>query len=203
MIKHPVPQKIWRSIAVFLVSGFCALTALGKNVDDVVVMKNGDRLTGEIKGLQSGELRVKPGYMAESARLDWARVERIESKSKFLIYLVNGKLFTSVIRLLPSSSNEEANFIIGETDQAVTVHQADVIRILPVQSGFSKRLEGSVDFGLSSTSGNEQYQTQLGAVATYRTGDHSYTASLDSAFSGQTEGDSTKRVQFTLTIVNS
>ena len=61
-----------------------------KNVDDVVVLKNGDRLTGEIKGLQRGELKIKADYMAEAVRLDWARIERLESKSTFMISLVNG-----------------------------------------------------------------------------------------------------------------
>ncbi len=173
---------------MILISLFCALTALCKNVDDVVVMKNGDRLTGEIRGLQSGELRIKPGYMAISAQLDWSRVDRIDSKTTFFIYLVSGKLFTSVMRLLPSNSNDMANFVIGESDQAVRVHQPEVIRILPVEAGVLKRLEGSVDLGLSYTSGNDQYQTELSATATYRKGDHSYTASIDSAFSGQPRG---------------
>lgn len=170
-----------------------ALTVIAKNVDDVVVLKNGDRLTGEIKGLQSGELRFKSDYMAESVRLDWSRVERLESKSTFMIWLVDGKLVTDVIRLLPSNSDDVANFVIGNSAR---VHQLDVIRITPAGRHFWKRLEGSIDFGFSFTSGNDQYQTNLAATTTYRTGDHSFTASLDSSFSGQTEGDSLTRNQF-------
>ena len=170
------------------------LTASAKNVDDVVVLKNGDRLTGEIKGLQSGELRFKSDYMAEAVRLDWSRIERLESKSTFMILLVDGKLVTDVIRLLPSHSDEVANFVIGNS--GITVHQLDVIRITPADRHFWKRLEGSIDFGFSFTSGNDQYQTNLAATSTYRTGDHSFTASIDSSFSGQTEGDSLRRNQF-------
>jgi putative salt-induced outer membrane protein YdiY len=165
--------------------------------DDVVVLKNGDRITGDIKGLQRGELRIKADYMAEAVRLDWARVERIESKSTFIISLVDGKLFTSALRLTPSDSSHSANFIIGPSGSAVRVNQLDVVRIVPVDPGFWKRLEGSIDFGFSFTSGNDQYQTGLTATATYRTGDHSFTASIDSAFSGQREGTSTSRREFT------
>jgi hypothetical protein len=32
----------------------CAYPSFGKRKDDVVIMKNGDRFTGEIKGLQYG-----------------------------------------------------------------------------------------------------------------------------------------------------
>jgi Protein of unknown function, DUF481 len=182
---------------IVIVSLMLVCSANAKNVDDVVILKNGDRLTGEIKGLQRGELKIKADYMAEAVRLDWSKVERIESKSTFIISLVDGKLFTSGMRLLPSNSDRAANFIIGPSDTALHVHQLDVIRILPVEPGFWKRLEGSIDFGFSFTSGNDQYQTGLTATATYRTGDNSYTASIDSAFSGQTEGTSVARRQFT------
>lgn len=175
----------------------CAATTFAKNDDDVVVLKNGDRMTGEIKGLQRGELRIKADYMAEAVRLDWTRIERIESKSTFLISLVNGQLFTNVMRLLPSNSDDVANFVIGSSDKALRVHQADVIRILPAAPGFFSRLEGSIDFGFSFTSGNDQYQTGLNATTTYRTGSHSFSAAIDSTFSGQTQGDSITRNQFT------
>src|SRR6185369_5822006 len=88
-------------------------TAQAKHLDDVVVLKNGDRLTGEIKGLQRGELKFKASYMAEAVRLDWARVERLESKSTFLVYLTDGTLFTDSVELLPANTTETDNFAIG------------------------------------------------------------------------------------------
>jgi len=188
--------RILVSTLVFLLTLTWTSPAGAKNTDDVVVLKNGDRLTGEIKGLQRGELRIKADYMAEAVRLDWTRIERLESKSTFIISLVDGKLFTNVMRLLPSNSNEVSNFVIGSPSGELRVPQLDVIRIVPAAPGFWKRLEGSVDFGLSFTSGNDQYQTTLTATTTYRTGNNSYTAAIDSAFSGQPAGDSTTRKQF-------
>jgi Protein of unknown function, DUF481 len=185
-----------RNLMILFLTLVCVSSIYAKD-DDVVVLKNGDRLTGEIKGLQRGELKIKADYMAEAVRLDWARIEQLESKSTFIISLVDGKLFTSAMRLMPSNSNQSPNFIIGgRSDGALRVHQLDVIRIVPVEPGFWKRLEGSIDFGFSFTSGNDQYQTGLTATATYRTGDNSFTASIDSAFSGQPEGTSTARRQF-------
>ena len=194
MIRNLVQRKLCRAALLICLNFLLVLTALAKNVDDVVVLKNGDRMTGEIKGLQSGELRIKSDYMAEAVRLDWTKVERLESKSTFMIWLVDGKLVTDVMRLLPTNSSEVPNFVIGSSTR---VPQLDVIRIAPADRQFWKRLEGSIDFGFSFTSGNDQYQTQLTATTTYRTGDHSFTASVDSALSGQTEGTSLTRNQFT------
>ena len=74
----------------------------------------------------------------------------------------------------------------------------EVLRISPIEARFWKQLEGSIDLGLNYTSGNDQYQAELLASVTYRRGDHSLTASIDSAFSGQREGSSTARNEFTL-----
>jgi len=197
MTRTRMPRRLCRPGMITLLSLLCALTAMAKNVDDVVVLKNGDRMTGEIKGLQRGELRFKADYMAESVRLDWARVQSIESKTTFMIWLVDGKLVTDVMRLLPTNSSEVSNFVIGSSGHAFRVPQLDVIRIAPIERGFWKQLEGSIDLGFSFTSGNDQYQTQLAATTTYRTGDHSFTAAIDSSFSGQTEGTSQTRNQFT------
>src|SRR6187431_1154292 len=148
-----VHRKLCRVASIVFLILLVVLTAAAKNVDDVVVLKNGDRLTGEIKGLQRGELKIKSDYMAEAVRLDWTKVERIESKSTFMIWLVDGKLVTDVMRLLPTNSSEVSNFIIGSS---IRVPQLDVIRIAPADRRFWKRLEGSIDFGFSFTSGNDQ-----------------------------------------------
>ena len=193
---HAVARSLCRPGLIIFINLLLVLTALAKNVDDVVLLKNGDRMTGEIKGLQRGELRFKSSYMAEAVRLDWAKVETLESKSMFMIWLVDGQLVTDVIRLLPTNSNEVPNFVIGASKETIRVPQLDVIRIAPADKKFWKRLEGSIDFGFSFTSGNDQYQTQLAATTTYRTGVHSFTASVDSVLSGQTEGTSLTRNQF-------
>jgi hypothetical protein len=172
-------------------------SAHGKRNDDVVFLKNGDRMTGEIKSLLHGELRFKASYMAEAVRLDWAKVERLESKDRYLIYLTSGKLFSECLRLTPSNASEAENFQIGLDVNGLRVKQMEVLRISPIEARFWRQLEGTVDFGFNFTSGNDQYQTQLAASATYRKENQSFTASVESVFSGQSEGSSSARNQFT------
>ena len=99
MTTSRVPRTLCRPGMIVLLSLLCALSATASNKDDVVVLKNGDRLTGEIKGLQRGELRIKADYMAEAVRLDWSKIQSIESKSTFMIWLVDGKLVTNRIQV--------------------------------------------------------------------------------------------------------
>src|ERR1044072_9460031 len=116
-------MKNWICLLMFVAIVGGSATPFAKHDDDVVVLKNGDRLTGGIKGMQRGELKIKADYMAEAVRLDWARVGPLESKSTFIIALVDGKLFTSVMRLLPTNSEEIANFVIGSSNDGLRVHQ--------------------------------------------------------------------------------
>ena len=180
-------------LAMALVAGLTT-EIFGKRTDDVVVLKNGDRLTGEIKRLQRGELTFKASYMAEAVRLDWSKVAKLETRDHYLISMADGNLFSERLRLEDIGTN---NFSIGPNG-VVKVRQLDVVRILPIETSFWRQLEGSIDFGFSFTSGNDQYQTTFSAAATYRRGDSSITGRFDSSFSGQTEGSRSARNQLEL-----
>ncbi|MCZ6659691.1 MAG: hypothetical protein O7C67_20585, partial [Gammaproteobacteria bacterium] len=57
-----------------VVASFWALTANA----DVLVLKNGDRITGKINQLINGEISIKPAY-ADAFSVDAEAVERVES----------------------------------------------------------------------------------------------------------------------------
>ena len=46
---------------------------------DVIIMKNGDRLTGEVKKLEGGVLFIETDYFSGSVGLDWALVDKVET----------------------------------------------------------------------------------------------------------------------------
>src|ERR1044071_5935989 len=104
------PGQFRLIVLVLLTAAVCAAPAWAKSTDDVVVLKNGDRMTGEIKKLQRGELVFKASYMADAVRLDWSKVARLESKDKYLIVLTDGQAFTESLRLFPAAAT---NFLIG------------------------------------------------------------------------------------------
>ena len=66
-------------------------SSFGKRKDDVVIMKNGDKFTGEIKALQYGELTFKSSYMKDDVHLDWKEVKTMESQDTFIVGLSDGK----------------------------------------------------------------------------------------------------------------
>jgi hypothetical protein len=64
---------------------------------DVIVMKNGDHLTGEIKGLNAGVLYVSMEYILGTSSLQWAKVAHLESKQLFLVKTEDGSVYTGTL----------------------------------------------------------------------------------------------------------
>jgi hypothetical protein len=155
-----------------LVTAFLALglasPLFAKRKDDVVVMNNGDRFTGEIKGLQQGELIFKSSYMKDSVRLDWRDVERVESKDNFIVELRNGKRLTGIIERSATSEASAKNFEIVSGKKIIRVGSSDVTLIQQREESFWNQLTGSVNYGFSFTSASSAVSSSLGADVAYR-----------------------------------
>ena len=59
-----------------------SLSAEGLAANDFVIMKNGDRITGDIKRIWDGEVTIEPEY-SDEFQVDLPLVERIESDRDF------------------------------------------------------------------------------------------------------------------------
>src|SRR5580704_4336717 len=91
-------SRLFPIAAILVISGALGGARLeAKSTSDVVVMKNGDKFTGEIKKLENGVLYFKADYMVDPVQLDWARVERLESKDHFDVLLSSGRRVAGTI----------------------------------------------------------------------------------------------------------
>ena len=78
--------KLSKSRAIILsVAIILPIPLFPRTKTDVVVMKNGDHLTGEIKGLNEGALYLDMEYILGTSSVQWSKVERVESKQLFLV----------------------------------------------------------------------------------------------------------------------
>jgi hypothetical protein len=186
-----VPRAL---IVTFALMAFSSSTA-AKSLDDVVVLNNGDRMTGEIKSLEQGELKFKCSYMIDSVFLDWNKVAGLQSKDHYIVLLTTGRVFTASIKLGATTGATE-NFLIDTGNESIHVKQVDVLRIRPAEQSFWSQLNGSIDYGFSYNSGNSQYQTQLSAAASYNGEGYVVATDMSSVFTGQSEGTSTRRNTF-------
>jgi hypothetical protein len=167
--------------------------AWGKRTDDVVVMKNGDRFTGEIKKLDQGRLIFKAGYMADAMHLDWTNVDHLESKDQFNVSLTSGEIHTGQITQARDAATDLSSFLIREDNNDIRVTPQEVVLITPMEDSVWKQLTGSVDYGFSFTSGENVTQSSFSADVYYRAERWSLQATGTSVFNTQSGSESSGR----------
>lgn len=158
---------------------------LAKRKDDVIVMKNGDRLTGEIKKLENGQLYFKADYMLNTIQLNWALVDRLESKDLYNISLTDGRIYTGALQKTNQVGAEPSDVVILLAEAEVPVPRKQVSGIAPVENGFWKQLTGSIDYGFSYTGGSQATESSLAAQVAYRAEKWELQAKGSSVFNAQ------------------
>jgi hypothetical protein len=185
----------------FRAGSFCLLAllfaclsspALGER-KDVVVMKNGDRLTGRVKRLQNGLLFVEMPYASGNIGLDWDQVDSVQSTATFQIILNNGHRLEGTIEKVSGEKAKNEDFLIHEATEEVQVPSTSIANIDQKKPTFWRQLQGNIDFGYSFTSGNSQSTLNADTSAAYKTTAWQATTSFDSTFSGQSGASSTNR----------
>ena len=153
--------------AISVASGSLPLHA--KSKEDVVVMKNGDKFTGEIKKLENGVLYFKADYMVDSVQLDWARVDRLESQDHFNVYLISGKRLTGTIEAEAEDQDAKGGFAVQASGADTRARRSEVVSMVPVEDSFWAQLKGSIDYGFAFTGGSDTTQSSLSAQVVYQT----------------------------------
>ena len=179
---------------LFLLLVACPL--FGKRKDDVVVMKNGDKFTGEIKDLQRGELIFSSYYMKDDVYLDWNEVQSLQSKDPFIVALTNGERVTGFISEEVNPKGGDKTFKIINTGVAIEVKPSEVIAIGQREGSIWDQLTGSVNYGFSFASGNSATSSSLGADVAFRNTKNSVMATTTSQFNSQTNAENTNRFTF-------
>src|ERR1700690_1738664 len=100
--------------AAALAYGFLATPALAERTD-VVVLDNGDRITGEVLELSAGQLKFKTDHVG-TLYIDWTHMVSLTTAQRLNIELLDGKRLygaaperaadTGVIRLLSEQPGE-------------------------------------------------------------------------------------------------
>jgi hypothetical protein len=173
----------------------CLPSSAKVNRHDVVIMKNGDRLTGEVKKLASGVLYIKTDYFSGSVGLDWLQVEKVQSTGEFQVVLKNGDRSIGKIEKVPEQEAPGKDFGVNIESGEVHAPAEDVVTIETQKRNFWRQLTGAIDFGLDFTSGNSQTSFSSDASANYLARKWFAGANFNSSFSGQSGASKTNLVE--------
>ena len=147
---------------------FCAVPLFAKENTDVIVMKNGDRFTCEIKGLSAGVLSVKLSYVDGTIGMQWSQVAHLESSRLFLVQTESGTVYTGKISTTGTSNDPPIKIEIAEApSREVDVQQRKIIKLNQTSEGFWHRFDGAVNTGLLYSKGNESTQYNVSSQVAY------------------------------------
>jgi hypothetical protein len=170
-----------------IVMAIGAAPALAAARTDVVVLANGDRITGEVRQVERGKLTFKTDDIG-TIEIEWDKVVSVSAAAPFDVEDLDGNQYLG--SLTPSAPGQ---VLIRWSDNEATVELVSIVRIRRLYTSFWRRLDGSLDAGASYTSASELFTLDLaGTVGVERPG---YEVSLDGSatFTTQPDADDTQR----------
>ena len=145
-----------------------ALPAAAREKNDVVILLNGDHLTGEVKGMERGKLDFNTDD-AGRLSIEWDKVTRVTSAHQYEAELTSGERLYGTL-----SSPADRELAIGALPMPDVVSMKDVVQLVPMDEAFVNRVRAIFDLGFTlaksnwamtlSTSGEFSYRAEdLGA----------------------------------------
>ncbi|MDH4107389.1 MAG: DUF481 domain-containing protein [Gammaproteobacteria bacterium] len=136
---------------------------------DVVLLVNGDAVTGEVKSLEFGSLSYGTDSMG-TVSVDWVDVVALTSKQTLQVEVTDGRRYFGT--LATAGSLGQVRVSQGESSYTLAIN--DVVRITPIDAdeSFWERVEGSLTFGFNTQKASEVTTINLAADIRYRTLDY-------------------------------
>jgi putative salt-induced outer membrane protein YdiY len=132
----------------------------------LLVMKNGDRITGDIKRIWDAEVTIEPEY-SDEFKVDVSAIDHVESGRKLEIELKDGQ--TVVARL--TGADEDGKQIVTSGDQSFSISLGQIFELDEPEEDFE--WDSNIEFSADFNSGNtESYNTKLRADTTVKMRDH-------------------------------
>ena len=133
---------------------------------DVVLLVNGNTITGEIKSLDFGSLRYSTDSMG-TVSIDWEDIVSITTKQTLQVEVSDGTRYFGTLDSSDDRFAIKVQTMVGEVD----LHTSKIVRMVPIdaEETFFERLEGSFSLGFDSERASDVTTLRTTADLAYRT----------------------------------
>lgn len=147
---------------------FLTAPLLAREKTDVIVMKNGDRWTCEVKGLNAGVLSVGLDYVDGTVSVQWSKVARLESIQLFRVNTQDGSVYVGKLGTVDTPADQPVQIQIAEAEEkTVEIDSSRIVKLGQTSEKFWQRFNGDIDFGISYSKGNQATQYNFGSETEY------------------------------------
>jgi hypothetical protein len=141
----------------------CSGVASGADKTDVLVLNNGDRITGEILNLSRGRVELKTDH-SSTIEVEWDKVVSVESRQRFTIMTANGTLLVGTLERASTPGTVRLGTEAGDR----VLPMLEITSIEPLGRSFWAKLTGSVGAGFTYTRSSGVSQFTFNSDTTYR-----------------------------------
>jgi len=160
---------------------------------DIVVFKNGDRLTGEVKSLERGHLRFKT-EATDTISIEWDEVAYLSSNQNVQVETILGtRHLGHLIR-----SEENSNLIVVTDEGLIKLNNIQVVKMTPIEDKGLSRIDGDITFGYNFAKADESTQMNLGLDMEMRSEIRILSLKFDSSFTDSTSNEPNERESLAL-----
>lgn len=137
--------------------------ALAQPKTDVATLSNGDRITGEVKGLERGRLEFGTDD-AGTLYLEWEHLLKIVGSMHIVEAVTgDGRRFVGTLTAAPDRS-----IAVTGSGGTATIEMKEVVLITPIGRRFWSKLDGAIDAGFSYTKSSGIAQLNFNSETVYR-----------------------------------
>ena len=173
-----ISPTIARLIPILILALAACMPADAREKSDVVVLKNGNRLNGEIRKLDRGLLAVKTDSMG-TVEIKWEDVDRITSSHFFAVEDTQGRIY---IGSIAAAEGMRLLDVTGPVPAHNLNHLA-VVGIREFERNLWQRFSGGIELGYTFTKAGERTQFNLSSDLNYRAQRNEAYASFDTILS--------------------
>jgi len=182
----------FRFLALATASLLAGASPLFAQKTDVLVLKRGDSITGEVKELNRGKLSYKTDDMS-TLSIEWDKIAHLTSTNYFDVENRLGVRFFG--QLAASEEPGELLIILSDT---VRVRMINIVGISRIRASFWSRLDGYVDLGFDFQKANNNRQLNGSGEVKYRGEKWASKLSGTTYFQRQEGADETSRNDLSL-----
>ena len=127
---------------------------------DTIIVKQGDRLTGELLSVDGNVLLFKTAYSPDAVLVKWRDVAFLKASERFKVLTNQGKVYVG--SLLLDTLNHSPILIVIDGNNKINLTISEIQGILRFDKRLSDRFKIGADLGVIVTKANHSDQATLG-----------------------------------------
>ena len=139
-----------------------SLDVMAQRKTDIVTLYNGDRITGEVKSLETGILNFSTDSMG-TIKIEWQEIAKLESKYHYEIRLGSGKRYYGSIQ----PAKRPGQLLVQDLDGVQDLEWLQVVDMRPIEKNLLDRVDVYFAAGYSYSRASSVAQTSINADLSY------------------------------------